>query len=232
MVKPLADRVRVGVPGVDPLLQGGFLRSSAILLRGSTGTGKTIFCMQYLHAGITQYNEPGVLISFGESREAIYRQGLAFGWDFKKHEEQGRFLIVRYSPHEVESIIKEGGGTIRDSVEDVGAKRLVIDSLTAYSLLFENAYRADESVLDLFEMLRKWGCTSLVTSEVSASPEETSYERLGFLSDGIINLYYTRTNGRRRRALEVFKMRNTAHSDRIHPFSIGSRGLTVGASSR
>lgn len=205
-------------------MEGGFVCRSNVLLRGSTGTGKTLLSLQYLYAGAARYNEPGIFLSFSESQEALYTHGDLMGWDFRKLEEENRFTFIRYSPHEVESIIHEGGGTIRDTIEEIGARRLVIDSLTAYTLLFENPYKADESILNLFDILRKWGCTSLLTSEAPATPEEGSFERLGFLTDSILNLYYLRQKDRRCRALEIIKMRDTGHSDRIHGFTIGKGG--------
>lgn len=222
-VLPL-KRVPTGIKGLDALMEGGLVHRSNILVRGSTGTGKTLLSLHYLYAGAARYNEPGIFLSFSESQEALYTHGTLMGWDFQKLEEENKFTFVRFSPHEVENIIREGGGTIRDSIEEIGAKRLVIDSLTAYSLLFENPYKADESTLNLFDILHKWGCTSLLTSEAPATPEEGSFERLGFLTDGIINLYYLRQKDRRCRALEVLKMRDTGHSDKIHGFVIGKGG--------
>lgn len=217
------ERVPSGIPGFDRLVEGGFTRRSNVLLRGSTGTGKTLFSLQYLYYGAVKYKEAGLFLSFSEAKDAIYTHATMLGWDLRKLEQDNKFAFIRYSPHEVENIIKEGGGTIRDTIEDIGAKRLVIDSLTAYTLLFESAYKSDESILSLFDILRKWGCTSIVTSEAAASPIDGRFERLGFLSDGIVNLYYLRHKQRRCRALEIIKMRDTSHSERIHGFTISKK---------
>ncbi len=225
--KGQCERVGSGIPGLDNMLEGGFIKGSSILVRGDTGTAKTIFCLQYLHDGAADGDEPGVFISFAESAEAIYNHGSRFGWDLAGLGKKGRFAIIRFDPHEVVRIMEDGGGIIRDTIEEVGAKRLAIDSLTAYQMFFESQYKANQSVLGLFELLKRWEVTSLVTSESPVSLGKESADRLGFLTEGIINLYHVRQRNRRVRALEIVKMRDTAHSEFISRFTIGREGLRV-----
>ena len=219
-------KVKTGISEFDYSVGGGIVPGSAILVRGGTGTGKTIFCLQYLYNGIKKYGQAGVFLSFNEPKDTIYHHAAQFGWDFKKFE-NSKFAFIKYAPHEVEKVMAEGGGTIRDTIESIGATRLVIDSLTAYSILFENEYRADQSILNLFELLRSWNCTTMVTSEKSVDPNVQDSERLGFLTDGIVNFYHMRKKTKRHRAFEIVKMRDTRHSDSLYDFSITSNGLTV-----
>ncbi len=221
-------RIATGITNLDQIIAGGFVRNSAMMVRGDTGTGKTLFCLQFLYNGIVKYKEAGVFLSFAESAESIHQHGSVFGWDFEKQEENGKFAFIRYAPHEVMKVIDEGGGTIRDTIESIGAKRLVIDSLSAYALLFESKYRANESILNLFEMLKNWNCTTLVTAETPVTIYKASArEKLGFLTDGIINLYMIRADHKRIRALEIIKMRDTSHSDGIHKIEIKKNGIIV-----
>ena len=220
-------RIKSGIPGLDEIVGGGLDKGSIVLIRGGTGTGKTLLCSQYLYNGAKLLNEPAMFLSFTESKDSIYKHGLSFGWDFKELEKKDLFTFIRYSPHEVVKIIEEGGGSIHDAIEGTGIKRLVIDSLTAYALLFESEYRADQSVLNLTEMLHNLNCTTLVTSEKSVDPFTSDHERLGFLTDGIVNLYYMRKGYGRIRALEIIKMRDTYHSDRTHIFKIGNNGIAI-----
>jgi len=221
------ERIQTGTPGLDKLIQGGFVRNSTILLRGDTGTGKTIFSLQYLYYGAVNYDEPGMYISFSEPVETIKQHGISFGWDMDKLEDEHKLVITKQEPHEVVNRLSQGGGSLRDVVESIGAKRLVIDSLTAYEMVFENKYKANESVLELFEFLRKWNSTAVVTSEFPVTPQHESGGRLGFLTDGIINFYHIRQNAHRVRALEIIKMRDTAHKDEIYVFDIGNGGLKL-----
>jgi circadian clock protein KaiC len=220
-------RVRTGIPGLDGMLEGGFIRKSSVLVRGSTGTAKTIFTLQFLHHGAVKEDEPGVYISFAESREATYNHGRKFRWDLEKLAGRGMFTVIRYDPHEIVKIMEEGGGLVRDTIESLGAKRLAIDSLTAYEMFFESRYKANQSVLSLFELLKKWEVTALVTSEFPVSPKKEASDRLGFLTEGIINLYHIRRKDTRMRALEIVKMRDTVHSEEVNRFVIGKEGVKV-----
>ncbi|MBU0592046.1 MAG: ATPase domain-containing protein [Candidatus Micrarchaeota archaeon] len=225
--KSAIDRVPTGIPGLDEIIGGGFVKNSTVLVRGDTGTGKSIFCLQYLYEGALKYKEPGVYISFSESEKVIEQHGLSLGWEMDKLKDENMLHIIRYEPHEVVNKLDQGGGSLRDTIESVGAKRLVIDSLTAYEMVFENNYKANESILTLFELLRKWESTALVTSEYPVTPSHESGGRLGFLTDGIINFYHIRTNSHRVRALEVIKMRDTLHQNEINIFQIKKDGLGI-----
>jgi len=221
------ERVPTGIDGLDKMIEGGFVNNTTVMLRGGSGTGKTLFCLQYLYHGITKYKQPGVFFSFAETKDSVFRHGRVLGWDFEGLEKKGLFEFVKYEPHEVAKTMEEGGGAIKEMMEAMKAKRLVIDSLTAYSLLFDSKYKQHESILTLFEMLTKASCTTLVTSEVPVTMEYETKGRLGFLTDGIINLYYLRSGTKRIRGLEIIKMRDTTHMDRLSKFSIDKKGVVV-----
>ena len=220
-------RVPSGIPGLDSLIEGGFVLNSSVLIRGDTGAAKTLFCLQSLHYGAKFLNEPGVYISFAESKEATYNHGWEFGWDFEGLTRKKMFEVIRFEPHEVVKIMEEGGGLIMDTVESIGAKRIAIDSLTAYEMFFENRYKANQSVLSLFELLKKWEVTAMVTAELPVSLNREASDRLGFLTEGIINLYHARRRTTRVRALEIIKMRDTCHDESVNLFTISKSGLKV-----
>lgn len=221
------ERIKSGIPGLDAVTEGGFERDNSIILKGASGSGKTIFALQFLYEGITKYDEPGMYISFAESKEAILRQGSIFGWDFEELEKKKKFVFARYEPHEIKDIVVQGGGSIRDLIESNGTRRLVIDSLTAYMLIFENEYDADRSVLELFDLLHSLKCTTLVTSEDPITPSSAPAGKMGFLTDGIIHLYTLRRGAERVRAIEIVKMRNTTHTTSLLKFDITKKGIAI-----
>jgi KaiC/GvpD/RAD55 family RecA-like ATPase len=225
----VVNRIPTGIRGFDELIHGGLVKNSVVLVQGDTGTTKTMFCLQYLYNGAAIYNEPGIFISFSESESAIMQHAKVFGWDMEELKKRKLFSFVKYSPHEVINVISEGGGSIRDTIESIGAKRLVIDSLTAYALFFENKYKANESILGLFEMLREWNTTSLVTAEVAVGLDHRREANLGFLTDGIVNMYHFRKGKDYQilRALEVVKMRDTKHNEDINLFEIDKDGIKI-----
>jgi len=82
-------RVETGIEGLDEVLHGGFLPGASVLLEGPPGSGKTNLGLQFLYNGITRFDEPGILVSFEQYPEQIYRDALSLGMDFRLLQEQG-----------------------------------------------------------------------------------------------------------------------------------------------
>jgi circadian clock protein KaiC len=216
------ERMPSGIEGLDELLGGGFERNSTVLVMGGTGTGKTTMLLQFLYNGAVNRKEPGLFLSFEEPKDAINKHFEAYGWDFEKLEEENMFLTVSYKPHEVKKLVDEGGGLIFDSIKSIDAKRIAIDSLTSYSMLFESAYQAREAQISLFEMVRKWSITAMFSGEeIRAAPLRTS-AGMEYIPDVIIALHHPRQGGVRIHALEVLKIRGSTHSQKLSPFEFVS----------
>ncbi|MFH1784845.1 MAG: ATPase domain-containing protein [Candidatus Micrarchaeota archaeon] len=222
-----SDRVPTCIPGFDELIANGLEKNSITVLKGGAGSGKTILSLQYLHGGCTKHDEGGVFISFLESKDSVYTTAKKFGWDFEKLEKDKLFRFIKYTPHEIQKIVKDGGGSLRDTIEALEAKRIVVDSLTAYGLVFKTDYETNEGVMNFMSLLKSCNCTTLVTEECEANPNEIESGRLSFLSDGLVKLYHLRKEYGKYRALEVVKMRHTDHSDRMHMFDISGKGIVI-----
>lgn len=223
------SRVKTGINGFDELIEGGFERESIVLVVGASGTGKTLLSLQFLYRGALEYNESAVFISFEEDRESIRKHTAQFGWDFEKLEAENKFRLLEFKPHQVTKILEEGGGQIRDALAEVHAKRVVVDSITAYGLLFRDEYKRREKILEFFNLLRRWGVTSLVIAEDSPEDVEKEEGSIGFISDAIISLYYAHDEERgiRIHSLEVLKMRGTKHTNKVCAVNFESDGLTI-----
>lgn len=223
------SRVKSGINGFDELIQGGFERESIVLVVGASGTGKTILSMQFLYNGASLYNEPGVFLSFEEDKNQLYRQANQFGWDFDKLEKENKFRLLTFKPHQITKILEEGGGQIRDALSEVKAKRIVVDSITAYGLLFRDEYKRREKILEFFNMLRKWGVTSLVICEDDPEVVEKEEGGIGFISDAVVSLYYDqdKEKGIRIHSLEILKMRGTKHTNKVCAINFEKDGVTV-----
>jgi circadian clock protein KaiC len=223
------ERVKTGIKGFDTLIGEGFEKNSSVLLVGSAGTGKTLFALEFLYRGIVEFDEPALFISFEESKNSIYSHALQFGWDFAKLEEEKKFRFLYFKPHQITSIIEEGGAQIKDVLSEIGAKRLVIDSITSYSLLFPDEYKQRERVLEIFNLLNKWGITSLIIVEKSPYEFEGKEGSLAFISDAVISLFYNydEEKGLRIHSLEVMKMRGTNHTNKICALSFEEDGIVV-----
>jgi len=224
----MEDRVMTGVPGLDELIEGGFRRGQVISVSGTSGSGKTTFAVQFLVNGAMMYNEPGLYITLGEQKKQIFANMLRYGWDLKKLEEDKKILFVEYPPYEIEVFLSQEV-VIRDSVEMVGVKRLVIDPVSSLLMGYGDEQKRRERLLRLLERLRSLGCTSLMTSEsggIDAKVPLGKFE-VELFSDGIIYLYNMRKESRRQRGLEVIKLRGTKHSSKTCPIEFTDHGIEV-----
>ncbi len=222
------DVVSSGIPGLDDLMEGGFIRGNIITVAGDTGVGKTTLATQFLYHGAKECDEPGLYISFDEHKRMYYRNMMRFGWDFDKLEKDKTFVFIEYPVHEVEQFLAQEN-TIRDLIDTVGVERLVIDSVTSLELVHETELQRRQGVLKLIGKLRNWGCTTLLVSEGAAEVENVTRQRFGteVLSDGLIQLYYLREKGMRTRALEIVKMRGVAHECKLAPMKMTDKGMEV-----
>ncbi|MBW2965952.1 AAA family ATPase [Candidatus Woesearchaeota archaeon] len=225
--KSKIQRESTGIPGLDDTIEGGLKKDSVILVGGCAGSGKSIFALQFIINGISKFNEPGVYVTFEENKQEVYEDMLRFGWNLAELEKQGKFAFIRYTPEQVGKVLKTGGGIIRDIVDKIKAKRIVIDSISAFTLLHENELAKREACLDLFKILRRWKCTTLVVGQYYAAEERHESTAVEFEVDGIIWLYNIKKENIRVRAIEVFKMRGTKHSAKIFPFEITDEGIVV-----
>ncbi len=212
------ERVKTGIFGLDKLTQGGFVKGSSVLVSGETGTGKTIFCLQYLWEGLKN-DESGVYITLEESAEEIKKDALVFGWDFEKYEKEGKFKII-------EKNVFEDTNLEFFEIDELKAKRVVIDSVSLLSLFIEDKSSMRNKMRELIKSLKERGVTVLLTSEIVGE----GFSRLGveeFLADGIIVLKSIPIGKTNQRTLEVRKIRRTKISDGIHNIEFYKNGIKV-----
>lgn len=228
-VKIIEERISSGISNFDRLIEGGFEKSSANLIVGGSGSGKTIFSMQFLMEGVRN-GENVLYITFEEKKNEFFRNMLDFGWKLDDAEKSGKFSFLEYSPEKVRIMLEEGGGEVESIVLRKKITRIVIDSVTSFALLFEDDLKKREAALSLFSMLRKWGCTALLTYEEEPSRDnKLAPNTLGFESDSIIVIYFKRVGKERERYIEILKMRGTKHSREIYPLQIEKNGVSVGS---
>lgn len=219
-------RISTGIPGLDKLVNGGFKKNSVNLIAGGAGSGKTIFGMQFIMEGLKK-GEPGIYITFEEKKKKFYEDMAEFGWDLKKQEESEKFAFLEYTPEQVKKILTEGGGIVEAVIEKIKAQRIVIDSITSFALLYEDELTKKEASLSLFELIDKWNCTGILTSQDEARDGRTVSAALEFEVDGIIILYHIKKKGIRTRALEVLKMRGTKIPEKTIALDIGNKGIKI-----
>jgi KaiC/GvpD/RAD55 family RecA-like ATPase len=224
----IPEKVKSGIPNFNDLIEGGFEKNSINLVVGGSGAGKSIFAVHFLVEGIK--NEENCLyITFEEKKKEFYTNMAEVGFDLETYEKQGKFYFLEYTPQKVRTMLEEGGGLIESLVLTKKIKRIVIDSITSFMLLFEKEIEQREGALTLFSLLRKWDCTSLLTYEGNPleGKKNSGSRVVDFESDSITLLYFVRGPKSRRRYLEIQKMRGAKHSLSIHPYEITDDGIVV-----
>jgi len=218
------DRVKSGVPGLDEIMNGGIPRNQLVLLTGTSGTGKTIFSAQYIFSGVTKFKENGVYLSFEEPVESIKENAKTFGWDFDKIEKEGKFAFIKYDPYRIEDVFD----ILESNIRDIKAKRVVIDSISALGLHIRDKAELRNMIFNLALSLRKLNSTVILVSEIV--PGTRGLSRYGveeFVADSVIVLYYERISSVFSRAIQVWKLRGSMHSEKLHPYKIDTNGITI-----
>lgn len=222
------DRVTTGIAGLDEMLGGGFLRETANLVEGAPGTGKTTLAMQFIYHGIMQANEPGLIITFEEFPQQYYHDAAALGWDFIDLEKKGLLKVVMTSPEVTRLDLESVGGMIESHVTEMGARRVVVDSVTHFARLTQDPVELRSLEYSFINALKRQGLTSLLTRESTAllgeSTEDTS---LNFVVDSYLILRYVEIESTIRKALLVLKMRGSDHAKDIRQYEITPHGIEV-----
>ncbi|NJE85529.1 KaiC domain-containing protein [Thermococcus sp. CX2] len=233
----MMKRVKTGIPGMDGVLHGGIPERNVVLLSGGPGTGKSIFSQQFLWNGL-QNGEPGIYVALEEHPVQVRQNMANFGWDVRKYEEEGLFAMIdaftagigkskeyeKYIVHDLTDI-REFIDVLRTAIKDIGAKRVIIDSVT--TLYINKPAVARSVVMQLKRVLAGLGVTSILVSQISVGERGFGGPGVEHGVDGIIRLDLDEIDGELKRSLIVWKMRGTSHSMRRHPFEITDKGIVV-----
>lgn len=221
---PNEERVPSGIPGLDELIEGGYIPGSVIMLSGGTGTGKTIFCTQYIWNALC-LGENGVFVTLQQTPEEIRKDVARFGRDFETAEKNDQCRIVYLDPQDLKKIIN----TIMDNIKEINAKRLAIDSISLVGEYIDHIRTVRKDFSYLIRQLKKMKVTTVMTSEIPEGTELIS--RFGieeFLVDGVIVLKCgVDVVGGKPRSMIIRKMRRTKHDLDTHPFMITDHGIKI-----
>ena len=232
------DRVPTGVPGLDPLIEGGFPKGRSILVTGEPGTGKTIFALQFLAEGLAR-GEKAIYVAADEPPFDIVDQAASMGWDFEKYVEKKDLAILNAGTYltSLPGAGKDRQVDIHKAINDLAsfvnrldAKRLVLDPAGPFVLIRDSVTRIQDQTRLLMKLLRTtMQTTNVLTSyAVPRTGERSMHGIEEYLVAGAIVLEMIWTEHRFTRCLVVEKMRCTDVNPAEHRFDIiKGRGLVV-----
>jgi len=223
-------RVPTGIPGFDKLIQGGFIKGSTYLIAGQAGSGKSIFCVQYLLDGLRK-GENCVYLSLEQKIEDFLRDMSGFDWgpEMRKYYDTGRLVVVSAEP----TSIKDLQDISLAYIGKVGATRFVLDSLTVAALGWKTSSmdpgKVRSEVFSYMRAVESTGATALFICEIPEG-EVKKVSMFGFeefIVDGVIVLRYMTLGQAGNRTIEVRKMRRTKIDESIHTLEFGKNGIIV-----
>ena len=240
-----------GIVGFDALLEKGIPAGSNIIVAGGPGCGKTIFCSQAIYNKASE-GEDCVFLSMEERPDRLKDHMLSFGYkieEISRSEEQiilrangkGRIALKRLQPirlaRSIEALLEKASGTLPVDIDlvldfipkDFDACLLALDSISAIETAFSGTKRQYRIYIEqLFRYFEEMNLTTFMITESSDAPHKFSNTGVEeFLSDGIFVFYNLQGVKKRTRGAEIYKLRGAAHSQRIVPVEITSRGMNI-----
>jgi circadian clock protein KaiC len=235
-LEPALERVKTGIEAFDELVLGGLPCRRTTVVGGTPGSGKTVFATQFLVHGIATCDEPGVFVTFEESPADIVANMKGFGWELERFRQEKKLAFVDASPGDRDELVIGAFdlsallARIQHAAEEVKAKRVVLDSLAQ---LFDH-FIADPTLLRrelvrLAAALKKSGLTVLMTAERNSEYGEITRHRMEeFVADNVVILRNVLDREKRRRTIEVLKMRGGRHVEGEAPFTlVADKGIVA-----
>lgn len=208
----MLERVSTGIPKLDDIIGGGFIKGRTYLIAGGTGTGKTIMSLQYLLHGLKR-NETCVYISFDDRISNVLIGALNIGWDFNQYIRSGNFIPfeIRLKTEDLKHG-KESKSFVKHILQYTGKKkidRLVLDPISSLAQGVGDLLWVREYVREIVSYIEEEiGSTTILTADIPTG--STSLSRYGveeFISSGIIVLDILEVGPKLFRVLYARKMR-------------------------
>ena len=223
---------RTGIPGFDEITGGGLPAGRPTLICGTAGAGKTLFAMEFLVRGAVLYNEPGVFISFEETDEELATNVSSLGFDLKQLIADKK-LFLDYVFIERSEIEETGEYDLEGlflrlghAIDQIGAKRIVLDTLEALFSALPNEAIIRAELRRLFRWLKEKGVTAVITCE-RGEGTLTRYGLEEYVADCVILLDHRVLNQISTRRMRIVKYRGTSHGTNEYPFIIDQKGFSV-----
>ncbi len=229
---PKLEKALTGITGFDQITHGGLPKGRPTIVCGGPGCGKTMFAMEFLVRGATEFNEPGVLMTFEETGDEMTKNVASLGFDLKALAARKKIMMDYVKIESAE--IQETGAydleglfvRLQYAVDKIGAKRIVLDTLEAVFSGFSNSGILRAEIRRLFRWLKDRGLTTVVTAE-RGDGNLTRYGLEEYVSDCVIFLDHRVNEQVSTRRMRIVKYRGTSHGGDEYPFLIDEQGFSV-----
>ncbi len=222
-----AHRLSTGISGLDEMMGGGIPAGDSLVLAGPTGSGKTTFAMQFVAAGL-KVGESAVIAIFEERPEVYLERARSYGVNLQDAVRENRLRVIYLRPLDLS--VDETLEEIREAVQQLGATRVVIDSISGFEMALAPTFREDfrESLYRLIGALTSLGVTMYSTVEVVEKEglQLTGY-RVSFLTDIVLSQRYVEIEGELRKALVIVKMRGSQHNRDFWSYDSTPTGIVL-----
>jgi circadian clock protein KaiC len=223
------ERLSTGVAALDEMMGGGVISGDAVLLTGPAGSGKSTVATQFMMAGLEK-GESGVIAIFEEYPEEYLSRANLRNPTISNMMKAGKLELIYLRPLDLS--VDEALAAILEAVERLGAKRVIIDSLSGFEVALAPTFREDfrESFYRLVGTLTATGVTVFMTAEVAEGFSDARFttEKVSFITDEIIVQRYVEMKGELRRVMAVIKMRGSDHSHEFRLYDLTADGVEVG----
>ena len=219
------EKIKSGIYGLNPLLDGGINKNSTTVIIGPTGAGKTTFATQFLRKGLEQTN-PGVFLSLDENKEQIVKEAVEMGWsNIHKYLDEKLLLFIDASGKKFAQFIREDLPDFIQKWEGADA-RIAIDPLTPVMWAIKDKYEQRELLSFLLKETRRIGTVVCTLEEHGSEPNLSGPEVIipMYLADCVMHLRYELLGDTEKRAIKIIKCRSSRHSKFLHNYKI-IRGL-------
>jgi circadian clock protein KaiC len=231
--KPIEKRL-TGISGFDHIADGGLPHGRSTLVSGTAGSAKTVFAVQFLLAGIDR-GENGVFVTFEESPADLRRNVLGFGWDLAALEADRKLSFVDASQRPEEERIEAGPydfgalvARIESAIRKVNARRVSLDSIGAVFAQFSDSAAVRRELHRISAALKQLDVTAVITSERNEDYGPISRHGMEeFVADNVVLVRNILEDEKRRRTIEILKLRGTSHQKGEYPFSVNADGIVV-----
>ena len=216
-----SERIGSAIPGMSELMRGGARVGSTMLISGGTGTGKTIMALSFA-VEAARGGRPALFVTFEEAPERLLENCRTFGWDTQGAIDERLLNILHVSPAELD--IDRHAVQIKKAVEELHARVVVIDSVTAFEVVATEGSALKDYIWGLSEHFKRIGVTLILTTEAYSFFEYAAggFDRkVSYIADTILLLRLVEEGDHLRRKVNVLKMRGSDHDADLHELRIG-----------